>query len=249
MLHTAANSVTVTEDAVKKIKSINFNGSLEGIKSWGGSDNSARISESNTLQIGGLKFEGISISENKYSGQQTDGKFGLDLFEHKVVQFDFEKNRIIIFSSLPTRLKRYQKLKLMFEDGLMFIEASCQVGDTALKNKFLIHSGYSGGILLDDEFAQKHQLGEKLKIVGEKELKDSYGNVLKTKKAILPMLEIGQEKLVDVPVGFFEGAIGRQKMSVMGGDVLKRFNIVIDAKREYIYLKVNKLKKDKYTNV
>lgn len=249
MLHTAANSVTITEDAAKKIKSISFNSTLEGIKSWGGSDNSARVSENNTLQIGGIKFEDVSISENKFSGQQTDGKFGLDLFKDKVVQFDFEKKVIIVSPSLPPHLKKYQKLKLTFEDDLMFIEASSNVGDTVLKNQFLIHSGYSGGILLDDQFAHDHQLGAKLKITGEKELKDSYGNVLKTKKAILPSLQIGQEKLVDVPVGFFEGAIGRQKMSIMGGDVLKRFNLVIDAKREYIYLKANKLKKEKYTNV
>lgn len=249
MLHTAANSVTITEDAAKKIKSISFNGTLEGIKSWGGSDNSARVSENNTLQIGGMKFEGVSISENKYSGQQTDGKFGLDLFQDQVIQFDFEKKIILVSSTLPKGIKKYQKLKLTFEDDLLFIEANCKVGDTILKNQFLIHSGYSGGMLLDDQFAHDHQLGTKLKITGEKELKDSYGNVLKTKKAILPSLEIGQEKLADVPVGFFEGAIGRQKMSVMGGDVLKRFNMVIDAKREYIYLKANKLKKEKYTNV
>lgn len=249
MLHTAANAVTITEDAAKKIKSISFNGTLEGIKSWGGADNSARVSENNTLQIGGIKFAGVSISENKFSGQQTDGKFGLDLFEDKVVQFDFEKKIVIVSPSLPPHLKKYQKLKLIVEEDLMFIEASCHVGETVLKNQFLIHSGYAGGMLLDDQFAHDHQLGAKLKITGEKELKDSYGNVLKTKKAILPSLEIAQEKLANVPVGFFEGAIGRQKMSIMGGDVLKRFNMVIDAKREYIYLKANKLKKDKYTTV
>lgn len=249
MLHTAANFVTLTEDAVKKIKSISFNGSLEGIRSWGGADNTARVSENNNLQIGGIKFEGVSISENKYSGQQTDGKFGLDLFAGKVIQFDFEQKVITVASSLPRGIKKYQKLKLNFADDLMFVEANAKVGDSVLSNQFLIHSGYSGGILLDDQFVTAHHLGEKLKIVGEKELKDSYGNVLKTKKAILPSLEIGQQKLANVPVGFFEGAIGRQKMSVLGGDVLKRFNIVIDGKREFIYLKANKLRKEKYTNM
>jgi len=43
--------------------------------------------------------------------------------------------------------------------------------------------------------------------------------------------------------------IGRQKMSILGGDVIKRFNIIIDAKRNYIYLKKNKLSKQPYTDV
>jgi hypothetical protein len=50
-----------------------------------------------------------------------------------------------------------------------------------------------------------------------------------------------------VPVSFFEGALGRQKVSVMGGDFLKRFNIVIDADRAFIYLKTNGLSGVAYT--
>ncbi|RZL55661.1 MAG: hypothetical protein EOO93_19100 [Pedobacter sp.] len=71
----------------------------------------------------------------------------------------------------------------------------------------------------------------------------------KTKKAILPTFALGNINLNNVSVGFFEGAIGRQKMSIIGGDVLKRLNIIIDAKREFIYLKSNKLKNLAYSNV
>ena len=49
-------------------------------------------------------------------------------------------------------------------------------------------------------------------------------------------------------VGFFEGAIGIQKMSILGGDILKRFNIIIDAERKFIYLKTNKFTKVSYKN-
>ena len=73
--------------------------------------------------------------------------------------------------------------------------------------------------MLDDQFIEKNLIGEKLKILGEKELKDSYRNNVKTKKAILTGLTIGNEKLIDVQVGFFEGAIGIQKMSILGGDI------------------------------
>lgn len=247
MFHTAANSVTLIEDATKKIKSLNFNNNTEGVKSWGGETNSSRLSENNSIQIGELKFKGISIWENKYSGPHTDGKFGIDLFKDKVLKLDFERNILIISSLLPNDVRRYQKLKLVFEDEMMFLEASFKINNMVKKNRFIIHSGYSGDLLFDDKFASDNQMEVNLKITGEKELKDSYGNVLKTMKAIIPYLEIGTVKLSNVPVGFFSGAIGRQKMSVMGGDILKRFNIIIDSKREYIYLKPNKLKNIEYT--
>ena len=84
-------------------------------------------------------------------------------------------------------------------------------------------------------------MDERLELTGEKKLTDSYGNVLITKQAVLPALNIRGLELTDVPAGFFKGAIGRQQMSIIGGDILKRFNIVIDATRTYIYFQPNKL--------
>lgn len=249
MFHTAASSVTMTVDATKKVKSLQFNSSTTGIKSWGGEKNDARLSENNTLQIGGMKWEGISIWENTFSGQNTDGKFGIDLFKGKVLMLDFEKKEFAVSDILPADIKKYQKLRLFYENDMMFLEAISSVNKVEVLNKFLIHSGYSGGILFDDKFVAENHIDDKLKIIGEKELKDSYGNIVKTKKAILPLLKVGKEKLSNVPVGFFIGALGRQKMSIMGADILKRFNIVIDSKREFIYLKSNKLKKEKYSNI
>lgn len=249
MFHTAANDLTLTEEAIQKLKTIQFGNRTDSIKSWGGSANSARTSKNNSLQIAGLSWENIAIWENKNSGQHTDGKFGIDLFKNKVIEIDFDKMLINIYTSLPRINKGYAKLPLVFENDEMFVEAELEIGTVVYKNKFLLHSGYSGGLLLDDKFANENKLGEKLKIAGEKSLKDSYGNIVKTKKAILPILKIGLAQLTDVPAGFFEGAIGRQTMSIMGGDILKRFHWIIDAKREYVYLKPGKFKTDPYTNL
>ena len=53
MFHTAASDVTLTEDATKKLKSLRFSGTTDGIKSWGGAENTARYSARNSLRIGG----------------------------------------------------------------------------------------------------------------------------------------------------------------------------------------------------
>jgi hypothetical protein len=240
MLHTGASSITLTEDAVKRLKSPIFDKTIDGIESWGGQTDGARVSEHNSLTIERLKWDSLTITENKLSGQFTDGKFGLNLFKGQFVEIDFGKSVIIISAKLPKRLKGFEKHKLAYENGFMFIEANCEITkDSFLTHRFLIHSGYAGSILLDDKFANDNKLGEKLKIIGEKELKDSYGNVIKTQKAILPAFKMGTHVLSDISVGFFAGAIGRQKISSIGGDVLKRFNWIIDAKRGFIYLKPN----------
>lgn len=248
MFHTAASSVTLTEEAIQKLKSLRFSGT-DTVSSWGGGGNSARFSPGNSLQAGALQWNNIPIWENKHSGRGTDGKFGLDLFQNKVVEIDFDQKQIILHDALPRKSRKYEKLPVTYTNDLMFVQADCQAGDSLLSNKMLIHSGYAGAVLLDDQFAATHKLAEKLTIVGEKELKDSYGNSIKTQKVLLPALLIGQEKLALVPAGFFAGAIGRQKMSILGFDVLKRFNLLIDAQRAHIYLRPNKLKRTGYMNV
>lgn len=247
MFHTAASSLMLTEEATKRMTSLVFS-RTDSVKSWGG-QSSSRYSKSNSLKIGDLVWENLEIWEDKNSGQQTEGKFGPNLFENKVVEIDFDKSQILVYNSLPSKVKKYEKLPLANDNGNLFIEGGSELGGNSIKNKFLIHSGYAGAILFDDTFTASNQLDEKLKIVGEKSLKDSYGNVLKTKKAILPEFTIGKLKLSNVPVGFFQGAIGRQKMSVIGGDILKRFNIIFDAQRTFVYLKTNSLTKTAYTNI
>ena len=241
MFHTAANAVTLTEDAVKKLKSINFIENTDSIKSWGGQSNSSRFSKSNTLQIGGLIWKEIPIWENVNSGQFTDGKFGIDLFKCKVIEIDFDNSVMHIYNSIHRKMKKYQKVKLFEEDDELFIEASCKTNAGVFVNKFLLHSGYAGALLFDDQFTKESRINESLKVIGEKKLSDSYGNVLISKQVVLPSFFIEGLSISDVPAGFFEGALGRQKISVLGGDILKRFNIIIDAKREFIYLKPNSL--------
>jgi hypothetical protein len=247
MFHTAAGSVTLIEESVKRMSSLQFSGA-DSVKSWGGSENTARLSKNNTLKIGDLTFTQLPVWENRYCGPGTDGKFGADLFKDKVIEIDFDKKCILVHTSLPAKTKRFTKLKATFNNDMLFVEATCNTGTQTISNRFLIHSGYSGCIMLDDKFVADNKLCDQLKVIDTKELKDSYGNVLKTRNAILPGFMIGNTTLTNAPVSFFEGAIGRQKMSIIGGDILKRFNIIIDAQRTFVYLRANKAKKTPYTS-
>jgi hypothetical protein len=249
MLHTGATDVMLIEDALPKLKSINFSGKVDSVGSWGGGNNSSDYSVKNSVKIGAFDFQNIIVWKDQYSGPETDGKFGISLFEKKFLAFDFDKNSLTVTESLPRKLKKYQKFELKYERGLVFIKAICKVGIQDFEKEFMIHSGYAGDVLLDDKFANENKIGEYIKITGEKKLKDSFGNTVVTKKGILPTLKIGKFELSDIPVGFFEGTIGRQTISVIGGDIFKRFNWIFDAERKYVYLKSNKNYKVEYSKV
>ncbi len=234
MLHTASSDLRLTEDAVRKSKSIKFT-ATDKVKSWGGEADS-RSSKGNRLQIGELRRDNIDIWEDKNSGKDTDGKFGLDFFQNRIVEIDFDQRRIAVHEKLPGKVETYQRLKIENQNGLLMVQGSCLIEGKTYTNKFLVHSGYSGGILLDDAFAAKTGVDGKIKITDESSLKDSFGNTIKVKKGILPEFALGSAKLTDVPVGFFSGAIGAQKMSVIGSEVLKQFNLIFDIANRDLYI-------------
>lgn len=245
MFHTAAGSITLTKKATEKMKNMKWSSESEA-QSWGGKA-TTRYSEDNTIKIGPLRWEGATLWEDENSGPTTDGKFGPDLFEDYAIEIDFDESLIILHNSLPKDLDSFQKVPLFHENGMLFIAGSSTINGVLYENKFLIHSGYGSGLLFDDEFVAQSKIGEGIEITDQKELKDSFGNIIKVNKGTIPSFKIGSLELKGVPVGFFEGKIGRQKMSVLGGDIIKRFQIVFDKNRENIYLKKNELAEMAYT--
>lgn len=234
MFHTGASDVSLTEEAVRKIKSVRFTGSHQQ-EAWGGKANS-RWSKGNLVEIGTVKRDNIVIWEDVNSGPGTDGKFGFDFFGKHIVEIDFDQRRLILHEQLPAKAKNYEHLAIENQNGNLMVQGSCLLEGKTYTNKFLIHSGYAGGILLDDAFAASTGVDGKIKITDESALKDSFGNTIKVKKGILPAFALGNAKLADVPAGFFAGQIGRQKMSVMGGAILKQFNLIFDIAKSDFYL-------------
>ncbi|MFK7970374.1 MAG: hypothetical protein AB8F95_08410 [Bacteroidia bacterium] len=245
MFHTAAGSISLTTSATEKLKGIHWDTETE-VGSWGGRANT-RYSANNAITIGALHWDSVEIWEDEHSGPGTDGKFGPSLFEGYVIEVDFDKNVLILHDSLPPKADGYVKVPVNIDRGMLFIEGTSTIDGVNYKNQFLVHSGYGGALLYDDKFAAESRIGERIEIIDEKELKDSFGNVVKINKGSLPTLTIGNAALTDVPVGFFQGKIGRQQMSVIGGDLLKRFNIILDADRTCMYLNPNRLKDIAYT--
>ena len=234
MLHTAASDLTLTEEAVARLRSVKFGGTSSQ-QSWGGRGDS-RFATKNRLEIGPLARDGVVVWEDKNSGQQTDGKFGLDFFKAPVVELDYDHSRIVAHDRLPAKAARYARMKLENSDGELFLTASCVIAGETYATKFLIHSGYAGSVLLDDAFAARSGIGGKIEITGETALKDSFDHTIKVKKGILPKFKIGPFALNRVNVGFFEGTLGQQKLSVIGGEVLKEFNLIIDKEHNDLYL-------------
>ncbi|MCZ4408486.1 hypothetical protein O3Q51_06685 [Cryomorphaceae bacterium 1068] len=245
MFHTAGGSVSLTKEGASKLKSIAWTSDQE-VYSWGGQSQS-RVSENNSFTIGAMVVDSLHLRETTNSGPESDGKVGLDFFFGKAVEINFTKQILVIHPVTPTLPQGYTKIPTDYVDGMIFLTASAVLNHQVYQNQFLIHSGYGGAILFDDGFAKDNDLSSRIEITSEQKLQDSYGNTLLTKKGSLPEFRLGEVSFKNIPVGFFEGSLDQQKVSLMGGDLIKRFDIIIDTDREYLYLKSNEKKDEAYT--
>jgi hypothetical protein len=211
MLHTASSDVTLTEDTVRRLGDITLDNATR-IQSWGGTSDS-HYSTGNRVRIGALTRDNITLWENKNSGDGTDGKFGLDFFGDSVIEVNYDDGLIVVHDRLPDKARGYEALDIETEDGELFVQGVCMFGNDHHANRFLIHSGYAGGILLDDAFAASSGIDSKITITETSSLTDSFGHVIKVQKGVMPGFSLGRQQLSNVPVGFFSGQIGRQQKS------------------------------------
>lgn len=236
MFHTGVDSVSLTTQAVERagLKLAN-QGDAE---SWGGRS-TLRWGKVPRISIGPITFENLTVFESQKSGHGTDGKFGLPQLGTGYVEINFDQKMLVAHRKLPTKVAQWRHTDIEIQNGLMFVEATLPLGGERIKHKFMLHSGYSGFMLLDDAFIAAHPDVAKLEIIEESQLTDSAGKTLKTQKAKLPKIEMLRYQFESAPVSFFSGGIGRQKMSVLGSDFLKRFNGLFDLKNNRLYLQPN----------
>lgn len=234
MLHTAATDLALTSTAGARLDSLHYDEATR-IESWGGGAES-RVSHHNRLAVGPIARDDLEVFEDLNSGADTDGKFGLDLFGSRVVRIDFDRRRLSVSDDLPPDIARYQRLPLTLEDGSPFVEGTCSIAGERYTNRFMLHSGYAGGVLLDDAFAASSGVDGRIEITETTALTDSFGHRIEVRKGRLPRFALGDAALEDVAVGFFPGAIGRQRTSVVGMAVLRRYDLVFDLAHQALYI-------------
>lgn len=236
MFSTASDGVYLIKELTGKLKSLCFNSVPDTSRSWGNSINLSRSSKNNTLQIGNDVWKNLTITEDINSSFDTDGKFGMALFAGKVVEVDFDRLLIIVSTKLPFKVRKYKRLKLSNLQGLSLVEATCKTIRSSTKRLFLLHSGYNGGLLLADSCETETCIEDELPSLGEQILENAFGEKIQCKQSVMPIFLLGDHILKNVPTGFFGGLLNNSRINVAGSEIIIQFNIIIDAKRQNIFV-------------
>lgn len=198
------------------------------------------------LQIGQTMYS-TKVYDAELSAQETDGRFGWDLFKSKVVELDYDKNIFVVHSKLPEGVannKAYTKLALEFAQDLLLIKGSIEQNGVTNEDLFLVDTGYQRTVMLDNDLLKQGGFpADKMAVIKKVIMKGAQGNEIPVLTSNLGVLTIGRYKLTNVPVQQVttNKPLKTKNIHILGNDVLKRFNTIFDWPHKVVYLKPNHL--------
>jgi len=196
----------------------------------------------NHLQIGNLIWDSLLVYPVALSGQGTDGRFGWDLFDGKIVEIDYDKNLFIVHTQLPKIKKAYSKFNIEYTHTLFCIAATLQMNNKQYKNRFLFDNGYQRTIMLDTVLINEQDYPKDLKVIKKVIMKNGQGKDVPVITVNNEQLNLGKYALLNIPVQLMTtGNPAGFKTHILGNEVLKRFNTIIDFQNNVVYLKPNSL--------
>jgi hypothetical protein len=196
----------------------------------------------NSLQIGNLHWDSLIVYPVKLSGHGTDGRFGWDLFDGKIVEINYDRNIFIVHSKRPAIDKEYSKLKIEYLHTLFCIPGNLQLKNTTYNSRFLFDNGYERTIMLDSLLMQQQHYPTDLKVIKEAIMKDGQGRQIPVITVNNERLNLGKQALLNIPVQLVTTSNPAwTKTHILGNEVLKRFNTLLDFQNNYVYLKPNSL--------
>jgi len=205
-----------------------------------------------SLKIGATTYQ-TKLYDAELTAQETDGRFGWDLFKNKVVELDYDKRLLMVHSKLPPNVagRKYTKLAIEFSKDLLLIPSAIVQSGVVNRALFLFDTGYQRTAMLDDELLRQGGFPTaKMTIIKKVIMKGAQGNEIPVLTTNLACLKIGKHKLKNVPVQQLTTSkpLKNKNIHILGNEVLKRFNTFLDLQANVVYLTPNRLYHTGYTD-
>jgi hypothetical protein len=242
LFDTGADGSVITFNASQRV---NLRTDGTGINVGANGQNQVQITNNNRLAIGSIQFDPMSFTIIEYGDVHFDGVLGTDVMQQHVIEIDYGRQVLVFYphNSNNINYNGYRKEKICSGIYPTYIKAKFVAQGKAHKGYFGIDTGADDALTLSSPFSQKHDLASKLVIIGEAASLGSDGNVSVQPIVLSEDLVVGGMHFYRVPVSLSNATEGidasKELMGFYGNNFLKRFNLLLDYKKGYIYFKLN----------
>ncbi|MDY7396994.1 retropepsin-like aspartic protease [Aureibaculum sp. 2210JD6-5] len=206
-----------------------------------------KLSSNNSIKLGNGTYRNINILGISYPENDIlDGIIGWNFFETKKVRINYEKKELVVYDILPELSKNFTKSKLKFINNLPYIGTIVYNGRKKSKILAMLDIGYNGELLIYAEEVKNNDLLNKFQVIGEATSSGTDGSVSKSDVVLLPKFDIAGFEIYNMPAYLTKTEFKSVIPALMGGNLLKRFHIVLDFKEKVVYIKPNTLINSKF---
>ncbi|WP_025142959.1 hypothetical protein [Pedobacter jeongneungensis] len=203
------------------------------------------------LNLGNRDYK-TKVYPAELTGVGTDGRFGWDLFDGKIVELNYDQNLMVVHSVMPkyvSRDKDFSKLNIKYLSSLFLVESTIEQSGVKNTDWFLFDTGYHRTAMLDNDLLKTGKFPtDKMDVIKKVMMHGATGNEIPVVTSNLQILKIGKYDLKNVPVQLITGnkPLRGANIHILGNEVLKRFNTFLDFQNNVIYLKPNHFYNDGY---
>lgn len=212
-------------------------------------------SSKNLLTIPGLEIRNHEIlivldQDFNFSsslGVPVNGIIGYHFFKNSLIEIDYSRKKIHVYNENKIKkiklLQKYKPIDIKIENAKPYLETSVTIDKDSIVAKCLIDTGNSDPVWL---FASKsdHISIPKKNFVDF--LGRGFSGEVHGKRARISHLAIGQFEFKK-PISSFPDSVSimnvkmvKDRLGSVGGELLKRFNVIFDYQNQKIYLKKNR---------
>ncbi|HWI93681.1 MAG TPA: aspartyl protease family protein [Flavisolibacter sp.] len=200
-----------------------------------------------TLHLPGLTVDSLNFHINDYSiltavyGEKIDGIIGYSVFSRYIIRVDYDSSKVEFWTK---GLYKYPRGGFLLKPVINTIPVQqLRVRDErAINARFLYDMGAGLNMMLSTDFLNDSSLLSKKRKLFTKEA-EGLGGKIDMAMTVIKEVKLGPYKFRNVPIYVFNDTFNITSYPFLGGlignDILRRFNVVLNYDRRDIYLVPN----------
>ncbi|MEC5165902.1 hypothetical protein RCH18_001636 [Flavobacterium sp. PL11] len=219
-------------------------------------------STSNTLEFSGLQIKNHMLyivldpdfNLSSHVGIPVNGIIGYQFFRDNLVEINYSRKKIVVYKDIPKNRKKIEKkfstIPISIEKFKPYLLSKVTLNDQEIPVKLLIDIGNSDAVWLFDDRS-------KLVKVPAKNFNDFLGKGfsgdIEGKRARIEKFQMEKFEFKNLMAAFPDSISTKHvtmvpdRMGSVGGEIIKRFDVVFDYHNQNLYLKKNKAYSDLFT--
>jgi predicted aspartyl protease len=193
-------------------------------------------SSRNVIEIAGLRWEDVPIAVADNMTHREDAIVGNTLFQDRVLAIDYDRMVLAIHDALPD-VSGWQRADMILDGVVPFVRGELEAGGHVQAGWFLLDTGAYTSILRHERLSSTSKFRDELR-----RLLGPLGGSVRG-----PVVSFGGQSFSGINYSVTRDK-GSADLGVLGNDVLKRLDLVVDNRLGSVYLRPNNRLKDPFRN-